>query len=121
MGMGFTIELKYTMNGSFEMKDVIIVINYMVDAKVIFKCPIDYGDFPFHSVICKLRITSFTKSNTSMVFHSAKWSDSEVETRGYIVDSIAGYSFRAAKSGPQAQNFMNHSLHVCEGKFCFYI
>ena len=67
------------------MKDVIIVINYMVDAKVIFKCPIDYGDFPFHSVICKLRITSFTKSNTSMVFHSEKWSDSEVKTRGYVV------------------------------------
>ena len=73
MGMGFTIQLKYTLNGSFEMKDVIIVINYMVDAKVIFKCPIDYGDFPFHSVICKLRITSFTKSNTSMVLTLWCW------------------------------------------------
>ena len=37
----------------------------------------------------------------------------------YSVESIAGHSFRAAKSGPQAHNSMNHSLHVCEGKFCF--
>ena len=39
----------------------------------------------------------------------------------YIVYIIAGHSFHAAKSGPQAHNFMNHSLHVCEGKFCFNI
>ena len=83
--MGFTILFEYTKNGRFEMKDVVIVINYMVDAKVIFKCPIDYGDFPFHSVICKLKITSFTNSNTSMVFHSKQWSDSQVQTRGYNV------------------------------------
>ena len=41
--------------------------------------------------------------------------------RTSTLDTIAGHSFRAAKSGPQAHNFMNHSLHVCEGKFCFNI
>ena len=37
----------------------------------------------------------------------------------YLLESIAGHSFRSAKSGPQAHNSVNHSLHVCEGKFCF--
>ena len=69
----------------FILKDAMIVINYMVEAMVVFKCPIDYSHFPFHSATCNLKITSFTQSNISMVFHSMQWSDYVVKTRGYKV------------------------------------
>ena len=32
-------------------------------------------------------------------------------TNAYLVESIAGTSFDAGESGPQAHNFMNHSLY----------
>ena len=69
----------------FILKDAMIVINYMVEAMVVFKCHIDYSHFPFHSATCNLKITSFTQSNISMVFHSMQWSDYVVKTRGYKV------------------------------------
>ena len=43
---------------------------------------------------------------------TGQWSDSEpyCKKRGqYILESIAGTSFDAAETGPQAHNFMNHS------------
>ena len=39
-------------------------IQYKVEAKVVFKCPINYSHFPFHSPTCKLRFTSPNHKNT---------------------------------------------------------
>ena len=38
-------------------------IQYLVEWEVAFKCPIDYGQFPFHSATCNLRIWMY-KSET---------------------------------------------------------
>ena len=44
-------------------------IQYESEAKVVFKCPINYSDFPFHSARCKLRLTSPSLKNTSIFLY----------------------------------------------------
>ena len=63
-------------------------IQYKVEAEVVFKCPINYSHFPFHSPTCKLRFTSPNHANTSIVFHHKIWPkyrtlDSSIEIQGY--------------------------------------
>ena len=62
------------------------MILYTVEAEVTFKCHIDYSKFPFHSATCKLRMTSFSHKNTSMVFRSTQMLDSSADIRGYDVN-----------------------------------
>ena len=45
-------------------------VTYLLEAEIVFTCPIDYGEFPFHVATCKLRMTSFNEPNTSMIFSS---------------------------------------------------
>ena len=47
---------------------LIIEIRYLGEAEVVFTCPINYSDFPFHVATCRLRMTSFTADNSSMRF-----------------------------------------------------
>ena len=63
-------------------------IQYQVEAEVVFKCPINYSHFPFHSPTCKLRFTSPNHANTSIVFRHKIWPkyrtlDSSIEIQGY--------------------------------------
>ena len=58
-----------------------------------FTCPIDYSKFPFHTANCKLRLTSFSEFNTSMLYlvHPNEttpeiwWKDDKI--RGYKASS----------------------------------
>ena len=51
-----------------EEKDGNIRVTYVFEAQVVFTCPIDYAEFPFHSHTCYLKITSFGKTLESMEF-----------------------------------------------------
>ena len=42
----------------------------MGEAEVVFTCPINYSDFPFHVATCRLRMTSFTADNSTMKFRN---------------------------------------------------
>ena len=48
------------------IETVVLEIRYLGEAEVVFTCPINYSDFPFHVATCRLRVTSFTSVNTSM-------------------------------------------------------
>ena len=58
---------------------------------MVFTCPINYSEFPFHSATCRLRFTSFNERNSSMLFRSnlASWPPDQVldsaKIRGYTV------------------------------------
>ena len=43
-------------------------ILYFLDSEIEFICGIKYKTFPFHTDTCKLRITSFSEYNTSVVY-----------------------------------------------------
>ena len=63
-------------------------LRYTTDGMVVFKCPINYSLFPFHSATCKLRITSVSHKNESIIFKNTKWPpyrflDSSIEIQGY--------------------------------------
>ena len=65
-------------------------IQYILEAEVVFGCPIDYTHFPFHSATCKLRITSFNERNSSIVFRNKPWdADRMLDPSAKII----GYSF----------------------------
>ena len=53
---------------SFHDYILILEIRYLGEAEVVFTCPINYSDFPFHVATCRLRMTSFTADNSSMRF-----------------------------------------------------
>ena len=68
-------------------------IQYEFEANVVFKCPINYSDFPFHSARCKLKLTSPSLKNTSILFRHKQWPQDRV------VDSfieIQGYDFKVS-------------------------
>ena len=67
-------------------------IHYSVEAEVIIKCPINYSKFPFHSATCKLKVTSVSNRNTTMVFQSdqrpaEKLMNPSVDIYGYYVNT----------------------------------
>ena len=43
-------------------------VQFTVEAEVVFTCPINYSNFPFHEADCKLRLTSFSQYNSSMMY-----------------------------------------------------
>ena len=45
-------------------------IRYLGEAEVVFTCPINYNNFPFHVATCRLQMTSFNADNTSMKFRN---------------------------------------------------
>ena len=51
---------------------IFLVITYRIDSEIAFVCPIDYSKYPFHFHICKLKISSFSKTNNSMLFKVGK-------------------------------------------------
>ena len=65
---------------------------YMVEAEIVFTCPINYSDFPFHRATCKLRFSSFNERSNSMIFTSnlEKMPPGQVldqdKIRGYMVN-----------------------------------
>ena len=62
---------------------------YMVEAEIVFTCPINYSEFPFHRASCKLRFSSFNERNNSMIFSS----NLERMSPGQVLDQdkIRGY------------------------------
>ena len=67
-------------------------IHYSVEAEVIIKCPINYSKFPFHTATCKLKVTSVSNRNTTMVFQSdqrpaEKLMNPSVDIYGYYVNT----------------------------------
>ena len=45
-------------------------IRYLGEAEVVFTCPINYSDFPFHVATCRLVMTSTTGDNSSFRFRN---------------------------------------------------
>ena len=68
-------------------------VQFTVEAEIMFTCPIDYSKFPFHTANCKLRLTSFSEFNSSMLYlvHPNEttpeiwWKDDKI--RGYKAKS----------------------------------
>ena len=50
----------------------LLEVFYYLDAEISFICGVDYGEYPFHSEICTLQMTSTTKNNESIVFKVGK-------------------------------------------------
>ena len=43
-------------------------VQYLFEGEITITCPINYDKFPFHSAICKLRITSVTLDKSKLEF-----------------------------------------------------
>ena len=43
-------------------------VQYLFEGEITITCPINYDKFPFHSAICKLRITSMTLDKSKLEF-----------------------------------------------------
>ena len=75
------LAVKKTINNDTEFR-------FTTEANVVFKCPINFTQFPFHSATCKLRMTSPSHKNNSMIFQDRNWPldrilDSSIEIQGY--------------------------------------
>jgi len=70
------------------------VITYRIDSEIAFVCPIDYSKYPFHFHICKLKISSFSKTNNSMLFKVGKKASHPMQ----LLDpkKIKGYSINVS-------------------------
>ena len=74
------LKVKKTNNGN--------EFRFTTEANVVFKCPINYTLFPFHSATCKLRMTSVSHKNDSIIFQDRQWPsyqflDPSIDIQGY--------------------------------------
>ena len=62
-------------------------VRYITESEVVFTCPINYQDFPFHVATCPLRITSYSQTNETIIFIAAKFVKilEPEKVRGYSV------------------------------------
>ena len=101
-----------------EEKNGDIRITYSFEAQVVFTCPIDYGEFPFHAHTCYLKITSFGKSLESMEFIRDErfgWDPAAVLDSNKVRDYRVNVSYISGEETKKKSWFSNDIVYSIAG------